>query len=59
MDGMGIDKLEGPAKTAAGGVMSTFCETVKTAMGGVSDEGVLAKLKPAVDGLLEKMKGFM
>ena len=59
MDGMGLDKLPGPAKTAVGGMMTKFCETVESAMGNISDEGVLGKLKPAVDGLMEKMKAFM
>ena len=59
MDGMGIDKLTGPAKTAVGAAMTKFGDTVKAAMEGISDEGILGKLKPAVDGLMEKMNGFM
>jgi hypothetical protein len=58
MDGMGIDKLTGPAKTAFGGVVAKFVETIKSAMGGISDEGILSKLKPAVDGLMEKVNAF-
>lgn len=59
IDGMGIDKLTGPAKTAAGGVISTFVEGIKSAMGGISDEGILGKLKPVVDSLMEKLNAFM
>ncbi len=59
MDGMGIDKLTGPAKTAVGAAMTKFGDAVKAAMEGISDEGILGKLKPAVDGLMEKMNGFM
>ena len=58
MDGMGIDKLTGPAKTAVGGVISKFAETIKSAMGGITDEGILSKLKPAVDALMEKISAF-
>jgi len=58
MDGMGIDKLTGPAKTAFGTVISKFGDTIKSAMEGISDEGVLGKLKPVVDALLEKIGAF-
>ena len=58
VDGMGIDNLTGPAKTAAGGVISTFKGAVETAMEGISDEGILGKLKPAVDALMEKLSAF-
>jgi len=59
MDGMGIDKLTGPVKTAVGGVMATFVDAVKAAMGGISDDGILGKLKPVVDALMEKVNSFM
>ena len=59
MDSMGIDKLTGPAKTAVGGAMTKFVGTVKASMGGISDEGILGKLKPVVDALMEKVKAFM
>lgn len=58
IDEMGIDKLTGPAKTAASGVVSKFTAAVTAAMEGISDEGILAKLKPVVEGLLEKLKAF-
>lgn len=58
MDGMGIDKLTGPAKTAVGGAMTKFVDAIKSAMGGISDEGILGKLKPVVDALMEKIGAF-
>jgi len=58
IDGMGIDKLTGPAKTAAGGVIAKFSAAVSAAMDGISDEGILAKLKPVVESLMEKLKAF-
>ena len=58
IDGMGIDKLTGPAKDFAGKQMSTFGGAVEKAMGGVSDEGLVGKLKPAVDGLMDKLNAF-
>lgn len=59
LDDMGIDKLTGPAKTAVTSAMSTFVESVKSAMAGISDEGILGKLKPVVEALMEKVKAFM
>ncbi len=58
IEGMGIDKLPAPAKTAASGVISKFTDAVTAAMGGISDEGLLGKLKPAVEGLMEKLSVF-
>ncbi len=58
MDGMGIDKLSGPAKTFAGGAMSKFGDAIKSAMSGISDEGILAKLKPVVEALMKKITAF-
>ena len=58
IDGLGIDKLAGPAKEFAGKQMTTFGGAVEKAMGGVSDEGLLGKLKPAVDGLMGKLNAF-
>ena len=55
MDSMGIENLPGPAKTAACGVVGKFGETIKTAMDGISDEGILGKLKPVVEPLMEKI----
>ncbi|MGI9519989.1 MAG: hypothetical protein ACR2NP_23240 [Pirellulaceae bacterium] len=58
IDGMGIGNLTGPAKTAAGGVISKFIDAITSAMGGISDEGILSKLKPVVDPLLQKLNAF-
>ena len=59
VEGMGLDSLTGPAKSVAGGMISTFTGGIKTALEGISDEGILGKLKPAVDGLMEKLSAFM
>ena len=58
MDGLGIDSLTGPVKTAVMGAVSKFGDTVKAAMEGISDEGILGKLKPAVEGLMEKINAM-
>ena len=58
MDSMGLDKLTGPAKTAVGGVISKFADSIKSAMDGISDEGILGKLKPVVEALMEKINAF-
>lgn len=58
LDGMGIGDLTGPAKTAVTGVISKFVDAIKSAMEGISDEGILSKLKPAVDALMEKLNAF-
>ncbi len=58
MDGMGIDKLPTAAKGVVGGVISKFGDTIKAAMEGISDEGILGKLKPVVDALMEKISAL-
>lgn len=58
MDSMGLDKLTGPAKTAVSGALTQFSTAIKTAMEGISDEGILGKLKPVVEGLMEKINAF-
>ena len=58
IDGMGIGKLTGVAKTAVGTAISTFANAIKSAMDGISDEGILGKLKPVVDSLMEKLNAF-
>ena len=52
------EKLPAPAKTAVSGMLTKFSDTVQTAMDGISDESILAKLKPAVEGLMEKINAF-
>lgn len=59
LEGLGIDKLPGPAKTAVTAAISKFSDTIKSAMEGISDEGILSKLKPVVEALMEKVKAFM
>lgn len=58
MDSLGIDSLTGPVKTAVMGAVSKFGDTVKAAMDGISDEGILGKLKPAVEALMEKINAM-
>ena len=55
---MGQAELGGPAKTMAAGVITKFKDVVSSAMEEISDESVLGKLKPAVDGLMEKLNAF-
>ncbi len=58
IDGMGIGNLKGVAKTAADTAISKFADAIKSAMGGISDDSILAKLKPVVDSLMEKLNAF-
>ena len=58
IEGMGIGNLTGGAKTAVDGAISTFVDAVKKAMSGITDDGILSKLKPAVDALMEKLNAF-
>ena len=55
---MGIGDLTGAAKTAVDGVIAQFVDAVKSAMDSISDEGIVSKLKPAVDALMEKLKAL-
>ncbi|MFK7770275.1 MAG: DUF937 domain-containing protein [Mariniblastus sp.] len=57
IDGLGLDKLEGVAKTSATGLIGKFVETIKALLGGQSD-GIKSILQPAIDGLMAKFKGF-
>ena len=58
IEGMGIDKLTGPAKTAVTGAISKFADAINSAMEGISDDSILSKLKPVVDALMEKINAF-
>lgn len=58
IDSMGIGNLPGPAKTAVTGAISKFVDAIKSAMGGITDEGILGKLKPAVDALMGKLNAL-
>ena len=57
IDGMGLDKLEGVAKTSASGLIGKFIETVKGLMSGQSD-GIKGILEPAVKMLMDKLNPF-
>ena len=59
LEGVDTESLPAPAKTALGGFVKTFSEKLEKAMGGISDEGILGKLKPAVEPLMAKLKGMM
>ena len=54
LDGMGLDSLEGPAKTASSGLIGKFIETIKGLIAGKSD-GVKGILQPVIDTLMEKL----
>ncbi len=58
MDSMGLDKIPGPAKTAIGAIITKFRDAIKSAMDGISDESILSKLKPVVEGLMTKLDAF-
>ena len=57
IDGMGLDNLQGPAKTAASGVIGKFIETVKSLIGGKSD-AIKGILEPVIGPLMEKLSAF-
>jgi hypothetical protein len=59
VDSMGFDKLGGTAKSAVGGVVSKFVDTLKASLAKYTDEGILSVLKPVIDGLIEKLKNFI
>ncbi len=58
IDGMGIGKLPGPAKAAVQTMISKFADTIKSELGGITDEGILSRLKPVVDALMVKLNAF-
>jgi hypothetical protein len=57
IDGFGLDKLDGTAKTAASGMIGKFIDAVKDMIGGKS-EGIQGILKPVIDLLMEKLSPF-
>ena len=59
LDGFGIGDLTGGAKTAVGTAISTFADSITKAMEGISDDGILSKIKPVVEALVEKLNSFM
>ncbi len=58
IDGLGLDKLTGPAQAASQGVIGKFIESITGALGGIGDGGIMGVLKPAVDALIEKLSAF-
>ncbi len=57
IDGLGLDKLDGAAKTATGGLVEKFKEAVTGLISGKS-EGIMGILKPVIDALMEKLSPF-
>lgn len=57
IDGLGLDKFEGAAKTATSGLVSKFITAVKDILAGKS-EGIQGILKPVIDALMEKLSPF-
>lgn len=55
---MGIGDLTGPAKSFVDTAISKFMDAIKGAMDGITDDGILSKLKPVVDQLMEKLNSF-
>lgn len=58
LDGMGIGNLKGVAKTTVVEAIKKFGGTIESAMEGISDEGILGKLKPVVKALMDKVKSY-
>jgi hypothetical protein len=59
VDGLGLDKLSGLAKTAASTGIKKFLDEVKSwAEKAYGVTGVREVLEPAVNGLVDKLKGF-
>jgi len=57
IDGMGLDKLDGVAKTATSTIFGKFIETVKGLLSGKS-EGIQGILQPVIDTLMKKLSPF-
>lgn len=55
VDNMGLADLPESGKGIVGTMIGKFVDTVKAAVDGISDEGILGKLKPAVDALIDKL----
>ena len=58
IDGMGLGNLTGTAQTASQGFIGQFIQKITDSLGGITDGGILATLKPAVDALIEKLTPF-
>jgi len=57
LDGMGLDKLDGVAKTATTTIFEKFMGTIKDMLAGKS-EGIQGILKPVIETLMEKLTSF-
>ena len=57
IDGLGLDKLDGVAKTATSGIIGQFKDAVTGLISGKS-EGIMGILKPVIDALMEKLSPF-
>jgi hypothetical protein len=57
IDGLGLDKLEGAAKTTTSSLVGKFAKAVKALLAGKS-EGIQSVLQPVVDALMEKLSPF-
>ena len=57
IDGLGLDKFEGAAKSTTSSLVGKFIEAVKGLLAGKS-EGIQSILKPVVDALMEKLSPF-
>jgi uncharacterized protein YjbJ (UPF0337 family) len=58
LDNSDLGKMSDTAKAAVKTAMSKFGESVKGAMGKISDDSVTQKLKAAIDPLMEKIKNM-
>ena len=58
LDGMGIADIPEGGKGIVGKMFGGFTDTITKAMGGIKDDGILGILKPVVEALMEKIKGF-
>ena len=57
IDGLGLDKLEGAARTTTASLVGKFVKAVKALLAGKS-EGIQSVLQPVVDALMEKLSPF-
>lgn len=55
---MGIGHLDGAAKDSALGAIGSFKDAITSAMGAITNDGILGKLKPAIEKLMEVLGAF-
>ena len=56
---MGFGSLGDTAKAAVGKLIGPFIESINGLVGKISDEGIMGKVKPAVEALVTKLKTMM